>query len=826
MGAAHPTPQIQVSGQALAVSQGQFAKTRDRAMSGQSVAVSAGTLSASGSAADADWLARANASGVVFADRLNTSVLLTWRSTDGGLQSRISVDGTTFPSGSNASCKFDVLNIDGTSSGQLSIPFPRTFGPGDTIWFSVRVKAPPQQAYQPWPSDGDGHKILILSRDNNGPAPVGSNQVNEVVVQMAHNENGFTAYWQDGVNTAISPDVAFSSAANSTDFRAQSSIDRGINRLTGTNPDTGAAWSTWQQERARWGGTYGARSSPGAPEYRKGIGDPFSGQFRQYANEWITVTARLAIVAFGGAGNRLTMWAARQGQGYQQLFDKQNLTLGAGPVFNALNLMPYRSGGVAGGRKISARTNNITGVTFHVCGLSTPIGVGTVSFNATTQRLTWAGAGELTGSSRGFSASNGITLINVPSASATNSYLVAELTGTLPSTNQTDTVTIADGRNDTFVHYADSIISTQSINAPGGYVPDMPAWVQSTPATWAQIANTQMSSVDPNPPLNAGIGAGGGLGNGIRMKVEAWTGFALDTRTSRLYSVASGGHNDYGGNEVNYLALDTETPGWVEAKPPTPSAQITNCGSYYADGRPTSRHQYYGAVFSEQADAIVLMGGAQWCTSGGFHNATDTYDISSNTYSTSGQHPSLPPDFRGDVIGICADPSTGDVYTFAQNSIAKWDAVDNTFTVLNTNFVSNPKGQNGPTACDTSRNRIFLVGGQYSHRHLYSISGNSVTQPTLSGAAASAVQNCSGGSMMVYVPEMDAYLLCVGGGSQGVVYRINASTFECTSFASNASIPAVGNGNGVYGKFAYVPRLRGCVLVTQHAQNAWFLRAW
>src|SRR5688572_17474908 len=119
-----------------------------------------------------------------------------------------------------------------------------------------------------------------------------------------------------------------------------------------------------------------------------------------------------------------------------------------------------------------------------------------------------------------------------------------------------------------------------------------PAWVAGLAiGQWYEIPSTAMSSVAPNPvPYGS---------TGPSSKVVAWTSLVVDTRTSKVYSVANGGHNDYAGNEVDALTLETENPFWTEVLASTPSAQIPNPGdgsSYYGDGRPVSRHSYYGVT--------------------------------------------------------------------------------------------------------------------------------------------------------------------------------------------------------------------------------------
>jgi hypothetical protein len=151
-------------------------------------------------------------------------------------------------------------------------------------------------------------------------------------------------------------------------------------------------------------------------------------------DEWITLSCRVVVGTWGTFSSRWTMWAAREGQPYVRIFDQQNIRLGAGPDLNTLWLLPYVTNRVAGGRKVGSRTNGITGAEILTVGLGTPIGAGTLEYNAATQRFRWLGTGEAFGAARGFSAANGKLTINVTSGGATESYIVLRVTpGSLPT---------------------------------------------------------------------------------------------------------------------------------------------------------------------------------------------------------------------------------------------------------------------------------------------------------------------------------------------------------------------------------------------------------
>src|SRR5262249_43275709 len=94
-----------------------------------------------------------------------------------------------------------------------------------------------------------------------------------------------------------------------------------------------------------------------------------------------------------------------------------------------------------------------------------------------------------------------------------------------------------------------NVASATTAAAPPPPVGTLPAWVSALPTgQWFEIPGTAMSSVEPNPAPPGG--------SGPASKVIAWTGFVVDIRDSKVYSVANGGHNDYSGNEVDALDLE------------------------------------------------------------------------------------------------------------------------------------------------------------------------------------------------------------------------------------------------------------------------------
>jgi len=343
----------------------------------------------------------------------------------------------------------------------------------------------------------------------------------------------------------------------------------------------------------------------------------------------------------------------------------------------------------------------------------------------------------------------------------------------------------------------------------------MPTWRQgAVVGQWIQIPNSALSaapiSVQTYPSLS---------GTGPQSKEIAWTGFSIDTRDSSVYSAANGGHNDYAGNEVNRIRLSDNAPGWTEPHASTPVSQITASASRYADGRPTSRHSYYGSVFNEARGRAMVFAGARY-GDGYMTGAVDGFNPSTNDWDMSAGFKDVPGAFtnsQGSALAI--QKSTGNVYTFSNWSIDRWSSSSNTWTNLNNN--SSIYGQGAASAVDTTRNRILLVGGQNGEHSYFDIATNTVTTVSFTGAGASALTGTGNG--LVYDPLLDAYLFRTSAAG-GTVYRIDAQTFAVDTLTTTNGSGVQASTNGVWTRFMYVPQLKGVAYFPAYSSNGWFLR--
>ena len=308
--------------------------------------------------------------------------------------------------------------------------------------------------------------------------------------------------------------------------------------------------------------------------------------------------------------------------------------------------------------------------------------------------------------------------------------------------------------------------------------------------------------------------------SGPNAKVSAWTGFAVDTRDSSIYSAANGGHTDYAGNEVNRIRLTDNAPAWTEPRAATPVAQVVSNATHYADGRPTSRHSYYGTAINEVRNRAMVFSGARW-GDGYSLFGLDGFNLATNDWDGARTYPDASSADLGPANGWATvdHKSTGDVYAIANFNILRWSSASNVWSRRLTNGPI--YGQYAASAVDTKRNRILVVGGNANDHGVYDMAANTASNITFSGPNAGAL--AGDGNGMVYDPILDAFLLRKGSAG-GTVYHINAQTFSVDTLSTSSGDQMPATSNGVWTRFLYVPNLKGIVYFPSFSGQAWFLR--
>jgi hypothetical protein len=385
-----------------------------------------------------DWAYRSD--GAVFANRLDSAADIALYNFYEGAQVEPSFDSTNAPdAASRGSCKFTISTYDGDTSGELLLPFGADFSDGDSFQFAYSLYQD-GGAFDQWNQrDGSatGEKHVIISHTSNshgfGPdhAIVIGNIENQGMLTGYHYVGGLgQASWDTGLGTNCGSSYVYAGAA-----------DRGANTLTGNNPDTGLAWTSCEQDAARYG-HLGARAE--SNENRRGFGDWLTGAFRVNNARWNAYLVVVDIGNLGSSNSRVRVYGAAPGEDWFLEHDKQNIRIGnassqSGP-FNGAWLGPYTTNrSEISGRQVSSRTTNIGGVTILSCGPGTPRGAGELLYNASTQKFSWKSSPHSHGTAKGFSYANNKTARFLPS-SVDDQFVLTRLVG--DCTFPTATITV------------------------------------------------------------------------------------------------------------------------------------------------------------------------------------------------------------------------------------------------------------------------------------------------------------------------------------------------------------------------------------------------
>ena len=338
-----------------------------------------------------------------------------------------------------------------------------------------------------------------------------------------------------------------------------------------------------------------------------------------------------------------------------------------------------------------------------------------------------------------------------------------------------------------------------------------PAWLAGKPLdVWFPIPGTG--------------GAGGA-------PVNAYSGMTVKGSSSEVIIAAAGGHGDSSDNRVVSIDLRADAPAWIlrHAASPTPSIDQ----AYNADGQPSSRHTYHSTQFVEAVDRVMLIG----CrfTYPGAHEfpTVDGFNLNTNRWDPAGTYAGVP---AGGGYGVVKETTTGNVWTYG---LKKWTAATNTWSSPIT--TSAPLGVRFPYAFDAKRNQLF--GLDFGDGQGYDIptgvsavripvSGSASIQVTFNASAALTQFNADSPtySGMDHDPDNDRFLFYCGQGSgAGRIYVIkpndgNVWDMSLYPFGAGSTPPPATGGAGVNNRFQYLPNLKGFVLLSNAADNLYFIR--
>ena len=312
-----------------------------------------------------------------------------------------------------------------------------------------------------------------------------------------------------------------------------------------------------------------------------------------------------------------------------------------------------------------------------------------------------------------------------------------------------------------------------------------------------ELTNTKIRSVLPKTPQ---------FGNPTNI-TDAWSGGTVDTKRNRLL-IWGGGHNDYWGNEV--YALDLNTLSINRIIDPSPVTSQSNCSSALPDGTPVSRHTYGGLTYIGDADRMFSAGGAM-APCGSTDMATWTYDftglnwqkvVSNSPFSIS--------------YGFMAayDALTKSVLLKDRTDFYSYSLGTNKYTKLNSS--TQDVSLYFSAALDTKRRKFVMVGDGVVR--VIDLATNQMSTMATSNAPGALSQSSPG---IAYDPVADRIVVWSGGSN---VYALNMDTQVWGQVATNQGPTSAASAQGTFGRWAYIPQYGVFALVNDIDQNAWVFR--
>jgi hypothetical protein len=238
--------------------------------------------------------------------------------------------------------------------------------------------------------------------------------------------------------------------------------------------------------------------------------------------------------------------------------------------------------------------------------------------------------------------------------------------------------------------------------------------------------------------------------------------------------------------------------------------------SIYADGNPSSRHNYSGLAYLPNSDELMLVGGLKWCAAGDAVYPADSWRFSfaTNTWRRMANPPASAK-LYGAGLKLVYEPASGVVYANrddGENELWRYTPSTDTWAVVG--------GSNAyrsyAVTLDTKRRLMVYVGpvgaGVGSQIFTQSLATGAKSYLSLTGDTG-ALGNANGSlGGLAYDPIADRVIWWAGGQTLHSI-DLEARTIKAY-IATGAAPPATPSGSGTYGRFRYVPGVDVFALVT------------
>lgn len=350
---------------------------------------------------------------------------------------------------------------------------------------------------------------------------------------------------------------------------------------------------------------------------------------------------------------------------------------------------------------------------------------------------------------------------------------------------------------------ASTILSKSGRVAPVVSGGSLPTYISNASTlTWTAISGTTGTTAM----------AGYSSPAGSKIYICSYSGGAWD-ETGKRFFLFGGGHNDYGGNEILIYNLGLNSPNIsIPYNPSTPTYEA----SYYADGKPCSRHSYSGVHFYSDENKFIAIGGARY-GAGQFINNVDIYDVAGNSWSAQGTYPTDSAVDGNDCP--CAMDSNGDIWyqtLGGAGTIVKFLKSSKTWSSLGSK--TPPSGTSCTFVWDKARSRMIRLG---SNRE-WDISGN---ESAVSFTGAQSAQATAGRSA-VYCDERNSILIQAWGSSTIYEAVWNGSSYATTTLSISGTAPGQASDavNNLHGRLFYSAEYKTLYMIAEADANCYFVR--
>jgi hypothetical protein len=347
-------------------------------------------------------------------------------------------------------------------------------------------------------------------------------------------------------------------------------------------------------------------------------------------------------------------------------------------------------------------------------------------------------------------------------------------------------------------------------------------------AQWTDLASTTQHAVAPvdcavaTASYCTGSAANYSYNDNAYNVMNAWGGAAADTVNNRLI-IWGGGHVDYSGNEVYVLNLGVTPPTMTRVTSPSPFA---TSGETNLDGTPTSRHTYGGLVYLPNENAMFAWGDGV-APGGGPSTNTWWFNLSTNTWTEKAAVPST-----GNSGLVCQLDSTQAIESvvcidFQNGQMFRYTPGTNAWVTLS-GYSTTLIAATSMCAVHTSQ-QVMICAGAYpgygQPAGIYSIN----LAPGSTYAAANITAATSGCDALygVNAPGIDydssTGMIVSYSGTGNTVTLFDVLSGNCTTRTFSGGPTASGYAAGVWGRFAYFPKLNKHVIVNNANSDAFTL---